>query len=149
MAIADAFGVWENLGNVSPVFDWQFTPLSPTAPTSTLRIIYYSQAIAGFNLNHPLGWLRASYFSGSSYWFDHNWIKLYPKDEPEIIHYPYPPDLIKEPLPQRQFQIKFSDSRYARRLAIDRKWSCEIFAKVSTNVFYPVSSFVPEQSRTG
>lgn len=144
MAVVDSFGVWENLGVVRPTFDWQFLPLFTNSPTTALRIIYFSEVPeAGFNAQHPWGYLRGVYFSGSSYWFDRNWLRLYPKDEPEILQYPYPPDLMNDPLPQRQYQVKLSDSRYARRLAIDRRWSCQLLKKIDSNVTYPTQEPAP------
>lgn len=136
MAIVDKLGVWEDLGLLDPLADdWQFFPNFPKKEHSSFRIFFQGniELLRKWKIS---AWIRAAYFSGSQYFFDSYWLRVYPKDEPEIITYRYPSDLIKDDLPQRQFQAK-------RRLRF-RNWEenapsigLRIFEKTDSEVVYP------------
>ena len=140
MPVVDEMGVWEDIGTLNPLADdWQFFPFFPKKENSTFKIFYLG------DINKLQSWrvsayIRASYFSGSQYFFDRYWLRLYPKSEPEIITYHYPQDLIKEDLPQRQFQAKRRlRFRSARRehLKNTPDLGLQIFEKVDSEVVYP------------
>lgn len=135
--IIDQFGTWENLGSISPVADdWQTFPLFANHPTGTLKLYFNgnSELLRDWKIS---GWIRAMYFSGSKYFFDQRWLRIYPKDEPEILHYPYPPDLIKDPLPSRQFQVK--RRIYWRKEFKDNApdFGVQLVVKTDSQVIYP------------
>jgi hypothetical protein len=138
MPIFDAFGTWESVGTITEVTrDFQLFPFFSNTPNSTFRIAYTCNRPQYFpSLRHIF--LRAVYFSGSSYFADTRWKKLWAKDTPEVFQYPYPQDMIKTPLPKRQFEIKFG--RIPNRLIPDTDvfLSVELFEKVSSNVSYPL-----------
>ena len=75
-------------------------------------------------------------------------MKLYPKNEPEIIQIPYPPDLQSDPLPQRQIEIKLAKRYRYADLAVNG-YTVELFEKVSSNVVYPTSPATPGNSQGG
>ena len=138
MPVVDQMGIWEDLGILDPLADdWQFFPLFPQKENSTFKIFYIGdiEKIKAWRVG---SYIRASYFSGSQYFFDRHWLRLYPKHEPEIITYHYPQDLIKENLPQRQFQAKrrlFYKRDLFRNAAPDL--GLQIFEKVDSEVIYP------------
>lgn len=138
MPVIDDFGTWENIGQVNPVGDdWQPFPFFPTKETSALKLFFYGdfKALRDWRVSC---WLRALYFSGNQYFFDHKWLRLYPKGEPEIITYDFPADLIVDPLPTRQFEVK-------RRLTFRNKpfrdltpnFGVQLLAKTDSQVIYP------------
>lgn len=138
MPVIDDFGTWEDLGIIPEIVDdWQFFPLFPSKETSAFRV-YFQGNIELLQKWRVSCWIRGAYFSGAQYFFDQKWLRLYPKSEPEIITYPYPADLIRDPLPSRQLQVK-------RRLTYKREpfkaatpsLGIQILAKTDTNVIYP------------
>ena len=143
MTIVDDFGVWENIGTIVPAFDWQIFPNFPSTPNAAFRIFYTGDFDRTF---YPPAFLRGMYFSGSRYFFDRDWVKVFPKNEPEIIQLPYPPDLQADPLPQRQIQIKLA-SRYRYADLSVNGYTVELFEKVSSNVVYPTSPVIPGNSQ--
>ncbi|AFY39890.1 hypothetical protein Lepto7376_3714 [[Leptolyngbya] sp. PCC 7376] len=145
MPIVDDFGVWEGLGTVVPAFDWQLFPLFPSTPNAAFRVFY----IGDFDRTwYPPAFVRGVYFSGSQYFFDRNWVKLYPKNEPEIIQIPYPADLQSDPLPQRQIEIKLARRYHYADLSVNG-YTVELFEKVSSNVVYPTSPATPGNVQGG
>ncbi|PNW40083.1 UNVERIFIED_CONTAM: hypothetical protein BEN50_15040 [Euhalothece sp. KZN 001] len=138
MPIIDDLGIWEDIGSLSfLVDDWQFFPFFPKKEHSTFKVFFLGD-IDLLRKWRVSCWIRGAYFSGSQYFFDRNWLRLYPKEEPEIITYPYPVDLIKDDLPQRQIQAK-------RRLTYRKDpfkqatpaLGLQILEKVDSEAIYP------------
>ena len=73
-------------------------------------------------------------------------MKVWPKDEPEIIQLPYPADLQGDPLPQRQIQIMLARRYRYADLSVNG-YTVELFEKVSSNVTYPTSPAIPGNSQ--
>lgn len=136
MPVFDQFGQWESIGVIEPTREWQIFPLFCNSPNSTFRIFYHCNRPQYLPLLRPLH-LRAAYFAGY-YFFDEKWKKLFPKDSPETLQYPYPPDMLTTPLPPRQFQIKHATVRNRLIPDTDVVLTVEIFEKISSNVPYPV-----------
>jgi hypothetical protein len=135
---ADELGAWEDLGILDPLADdWQFFPLFPRKEHSAFKVFFVGN-IELLRKWRVSAYIRAAYFSGSQYFFDRFWLRLYPKEEPEIITYPYPNDLIKGDLPQRQFQAKrrlFYRNNPFREAT--PSIGLQIFEKTDSQVVYP------------
>lgn len=134
MAIFDQFGQWASMGTIIPSFDWQFFPLFAMTPNSTFRIKFLGIKAGDW---YPPLYVRNSFFTGSEYLFDRHWVKLWAKDEPETFQLPYPADLIRDPLPQRQIQLKLAPRWRYSEVGM-RNWLVEIWEKTDSNVVYPV-----------
>lgn len=139
MPIFDAFGQWDSVGTVVVSREWQLFPFFCKSPNSTFRVVYTCNRPQYLPLLRHM-WLRAAYFSGTNYFFDQKWVKLYAKNEPETFEYRYPPDLIKTPLPQRQFEIQFGNIRNRLIPDTDVTLTVELFEKTSSNVEYPLNA---------
>lgn len=127
MPIVDELGIWEDLGIVEISPDWQFFPFFPKSENSTLRI-FQTGEIDLLGKYRNWAYIRASYFSGGFYIFD-KWIRVYPSHDQTIIQYPWPLDLIKSPLPQRQFQIKRGFPNRLGYVPNDKLWQIQIWEK--------------------
>lgn len=137
MPVVNAFGTWRYLGEIAKVTqEWQFFTEFPQSKNSVLWLQQFGDLnwIPQYQVR---GYIRAAYFDGTRYLFDRDWRRIWPKDEPEILQYPYPPDLITEPLPQRQFQIKYTVPWRKTQLQRDFTWTVELFEKTDTLATYP------------
>lgn len=139
--VVNQFGTWRDLGSVTLSQDWQFFPEFP----STKNSVFWVEQSGDLNFVPRLSvtaWIRSAYFDGLRYLFDRRWIKLFAKDEPEIITNPYPPDLIKDPLPQRQIQVKYTTRWKASYYVLpDFTWNFQIFEKTDTLNVYPGDTY--------
>ncbi|WP_030006329.1 hypothetical protein [Picosynechococcus sp. NKBG042902] len=144
MAIFDQFGQWESMGTVVPSFDWQFLPLFATTPHSTFRIKFFGM---GDRTWYPPIHVRNSFFTGAEYLFDRRWVKMWPKDEPETFQLPYPADMIADPLPQRQIQVKLA-GRWRYYDLNPQGYMVEIWEKTDSDVVYPVPETQQQQPVT-
>lgn len=137
MPIFNAFGAWEDLGTINPLAEqWQFFPLFPKSKNSTFWLFQHGD----LNLIPKLqvrAYIRAAYYTGSSYIFDRRWVPIYAKDEPEVFNYPYPPDLIRDPLPQRQFQARYKTRLRVGQILPEFNWTLQLFEKTDTLAIYP------------
>jgi len=137
MAVVNEFGTWRNLGMITVSQDWQFFPEFPSSKNST----FWIQQSGDLNFVPRLSvwaWIRSAYFDGTRYLFDRRWIKIHAKDEPEIITNPYPPDMVKDPLPQRQIQIKYATRWNSSYYNLPNfTWNFELLEKTDTLNVYP------------
>lgn len=137
--IFNDFGTWENLGNVDVSIDWQILPFFASTPNSTFWVAYVINKPEFVDILPPI-YLRGLYFTGSVYLADQNWKRLFAKDEPEIIEYPYPADLITDPIIPRQIQLKFGRGKQAILNRHNLSVEVQVFEKISTSVVYPIGS---------
>ena len=87
MAIVyDQIGGWEQLGSVIVGFDWLSFPIYPIGDGDLFRIEFNG-------LSSPprtVVYLRSTYFTFQNVVAGREWVKLYPKEEREIIKIPFP-----------------------------------------------------------
>ena len=138
MAVFNQFGSWRNLGKVELTADWQFFPEFVSTKNSTFWIVQ-SGNLDWIPKISVFAYLRSAYFDGTRYIFDRNWIRVYPKKEQEFIRNPYPPDIIVDPLPQRQLQVKFTTRWYPPNYykLPNFTWEFEVFEKLESLNVYP------------
>lgn len=125
--VIDGSGIWEDLGVVTPdPANWILFPYPCKTAFSTLKIEFIGDVNTWVYC-----WLRAVYQTQTGFIYDHRWRRLYPKPEVEILEYPYPQDLIKNPLPQRYFEIKKNlKSKYIGSAVYDPAiWSVRLLEK--------------------
>jgi len=149
MPTVDNLGVWKDLGTVNPVVnDWQFFPYFAETEHSTFKLFFQGdiEILQNWKVS---AYIRAVYFSGSQYFADENWIRVYPKHDPEIISYPYPADMVKDPLPPRQFQcrrkLRYNNEPFRKASPI---LGLQLQEKADTNVIYPGDPYPVEETTT-
>jgi hypothetical protein len=123
--ILDNFGEWKNLGEIQPSLDWQIFP--EFAGNGEIFWLNFSE-----KSSTHYGYIRAIYWSGSQYIFDNSWIKIFPKDEPEIIVYPFPKTFRGKGVNQRQIQVK-KRPRYRASVVYDTDWNISILELQGSN----------------
>lgn len=149
MTIVDKTGIWRSLGAIAANQDWVTFPLACTTPYSSFRLVWtpqrlFNEAIA----QRQFYYLRQLIFTGSQYIEDSRWRRIYPSESPQIVEVPYPPDLIKDPLPQRQLEIKLRINKKIGN-SIYSLWTLEIFEQQVSNVLYPTSPATPGNFQAG
>jgi hypothetical protein len=149
MPIFDQFGAWNSLGTVNVSFDWQYFPLFPNTKNSTYRVFHQLNQPPEYFRSLPPLYFRSSFFAGNSYFYSEDWIKRYAKNESGVLDIPYPPDLIVDPLPQRQIQIKFGSRHQHRIYRNNIALSVTLYEKASSNVVYPVGAAAVEVPAEG
>lgn len=148
MPIFDRFGRWDSVGSVIVSFNWQFFPLFPSTPNSLYRAFYTLNRTSEYFRAIPPLHFRSSFFSGTEYFYSQKWVKAWAKDAPEVLELPYPADLVVNPLPQRQIQVKFAHNHQHRIYPNGITLSVQLFEKTSSFVVHP-SGPVPEEVPEG
>lgn len=117
--ILDSFGEWQSLGEIYPSLDWQIFP-GFAGDGEIFRLTYSEKSSTHY------GYIRAIYWTGSQYIFDNSWKKIFPKDELEILTYPFPKTFRERGIQKRQFQVQ-KRSWYRKSVTYDRNWTIQLF----------------------
>ena len=141
--LADQTGGWRSLGAIKPKDDW--TPLSfgATTPFSSFRLIWTpNRPIAEALKQRQYFHIRQLIYSGSGYLEVGKWQRVYPSETQSLIQLPYPPDIARLPLPQRQLEVKLN-RRVRVGFSIYSLWTIEVYEKISSPVDYPFEVELP------
>lgn len=110
-ALIDDLGVWIQLGTLQNSFDWQIFPVASSTGNTTYRINFNCPSNNWYKIK-SICYLRAVYQQQGSKVVDQKWIRIYPKQEKEIVEIPLTVVLQKQLL-LRQIEI-ISKLKYRR-----------------------------------
>ena len=81
-ALVDDLGLWVQLGEIQPSWDWQNFPVSTSTSNSIFRLTTLTN---NFNAIKTFNYIRVIYLSSGTNFPDSRWQRFYPKQGSEII----------------------------------------------------------------